>query len=73
MAQILTEHDGSQRLGLRAWIAALDAAPADLKPEPGQIQVSGDIQKSMGTSGIATITIHPFTRNAFPGGDEGIS
>ena len=53
MARLLTEHDGSQRLGLRAWIAALGASPADLKPGLRQIQVSGDIQKSMETSGVA--------------------
>jgi len=53
MARLLTEHDRSQRLGLRAWIAALGASLADLKPGLRQIHVSGDIQKSMETSGVA--------------------
>jgi hypothetical protein len=61
MARLLTEYDGSQRLGLHAWIAALGASPVDLKPEFRQIQVSGEIQKSVSASGAAII--HRYTRS----------
>jgi hypothetical protein len=71
LAQFQTERNGPQRIGLRAWIAALDTSPADLRAGLRQIQVSGDTQESMGASGVAIAD--RTTRSRGPPREQGTS